>query len=375
MSLKITFEEYMKRLKGATSNIVPISEYFGLSKPIEYECLDCGHKWKVNEARNALRFGCPNCVHGKLREKRIETEDQFRKKLEEKQPNLIPNDIYRGNRIKYHCICKIHNCDVYTTPDKYLYGNQGCLMCFKEQHNRVVYHTSKSFKETLSQINPSIKLLSKYYNNKCRVDVSCKICGHKWNPVAKTLISKNPCGCPKCAGNAVKTQNEFENELAKTHPEVTLLSPYIKSNEKVHVLCNNCGNDFWITPNKLQQDRHCPYCNISDGERIIKDFLEEAKIYFIYQYRFDGLVGMNGGLLSYDFYLPNKNVLIEFQGEQHEQPVEYFGGKEKFKIQQEHDKRKREYAKEHNIELLEIWYWDYNNIEQILSEKIFSKAS
>lgn len=60
---------------------------------------------------------------------------------------------------------------------------------------------------------------------------------------------------------------------------------------------------------------------------------------------------------------------------QHEQPVEYFGGKEKFKIQQEHDRRKRDYAKEHNIELLEIWYWDFNNIEQILSEKIFSKAS
>lgn len=95
----------------------------------------------------------------------------------------------------------------------------------------------------------------------------------------------------------------------------------------------------------------------------------------MYQYTFDGLCGVNGGLLSYDFYLPNKNVLIEFQGEQHEQPIEYFGGKEKFKIQQEHDRRKREYAKNHNIDLLEIWYWDFNNIEQILRAKIFSKAS
>ena len=73
--------------------------------------------------------------------------------------------------------------------------------------------------------------------------------------------------------------------------------------------------------------------------------------------------------------MPDKNILIEFQGIQHEQPIKYFGGKEKFEKQKEHDKRKRDYAKQHNIELLEIWYWDFNDIEQILNEKIFSKAS
>ena len=41
-----------------------------------------------------------------------------------------------------------------------------------------------------------------------------------------------------------------------------------------------------------------------------------------------------------------------------------------FKKQQEHDKRKREYAEEHNIELLEIWYWDYDKIENILSQEL-----
>lgn len=68
--------------------------------------------------------------------------------------------------------------------------------------------------------------------------------------------------------------------------------------------------------------------------------------------------------------MPKYNLLIEYQGEQHEHPVKHFGGKEQFKRQQEHDKRKRDYAKEHNIELLEIWYWDFNNIEQILNKKL-----
>jgi hypothetical protein len=62
--------------------------------------------------------------------------------------------------------------------------------------------------------------------------------------------------------------------------------------------------------------------------------------------------------------------LIEYQGEQHEYPIKLFGGEKQFKIQQEHDKRKREYAEFHGIQLLEIWYWDFDNIEKILEETL-----
>ena len=82
------------------------------------------------------------------------------------------------------------------------------------------------------------------------------------------------------------------------------------------------------------------------------------------------LRGVNNGILSYDFYLPMYNLFVEFQGEQHKRPIDFFGGEEKFKVQQEHDKRKREYAKEHNINLLEIWYYDFSNIEEILTKTL-----
>ena len=75
-------------------------------------------------------------------------------------------------------------------------------------------------------------------------------------------------------------------------------------------------------------------------------------------------------MLSYDFYLQQYNLLIEFQGKQHEQPIEYFGGEKTFKKQQEHDKRKREYAKQNNINLLEIWYYDFDNITEILNKEL-----
>ncbi len=110
----------------------------------------------------------------------------------------------------------------------------------------------------------------------------------------------------------------------------------------------------------------CPRCSESKGEKKITSYLKSRNIYFDSQKNFDDLVGIGGRHLSYDFFLPEYNLLIEYQGIQHYKPTNFGCGKEhaeeRFEIQQEHDKRKREFAKNKNIELLEIWYIDFDNI-------------
>ena len=87
--------------------------------------------------------------------------------------------------------------------------------------------------------------------------------------------------------------------------------------------------------------------------------------------KYDGLVGLGNGLLSYDFYIPKLNHLIEYQGEMHERFIRGIHKSIKdFEKQQEHDRRKKEYAQIHNINLLEIWYWDFDRIEKILDTKL-----
>ncbi len=100
------------------------------------------------------------------------------------------------------------------------------------------------------------------------------------------------------------------------------------------------------------------------------------KIISIPQKTFERLIGLGGGLLSYDFYLPNYNMLIEYQGEQHEHYVKGFHSSKKiFEKQQEHDRRKRVYAKNNTINLLEIWYWDFDNIYNILDMVLNEKSA
>ena len=119
----------------------------------------------------------------------------------------------------------------------------------------------------------------------------------------------------------------------------------------------------------------CPICKESHGERKIREYLRKNNIEFIPQKTFPKLLGTGNRLLSYDFYVPFKNLLVEFQGIQHYEPRDFNSkdmkqAEKNFEIQQEHDRRKREYAQQNNIDLLEISYIQEDDIEEIL-DKIF----
>lgn len=135
----------------------------------------------------------------------------------------------------------------------------------------------------------------------------------------------------------------------------------------------SCGNVISIPTTEIKAERQYSCgCIKSKGEHKIATYLNKINLKYISQATYDDLMGVGNGKLSYDFYIPDYNLLIEFQGDQHERPCRFpnCDNEQQFKIQQEHDKRKREYAKNHNIKLLEIWYYDYDNIENILKNEL-----
>ena len=137
-------------------------------------------------------------------------------------------------------------------------------------------------------------------------------------------------------------------------------------------LCKcDCGNFKIVRGSDLHsgQTNSCG-CMISSGEYYLITYLMSNNIKYEYQKRFDDCRGIGDKPLSYDFYLPYYNLLIEYQGMQHYEPVILFGGEEQFEIQQEHDRRKREYAKSNGYNLLEIPYYDYDNIQEILDKAL-----
>lgn len=100
----------------------------------------------------------------------------------------------------------------------------------------------------------------------------------------------------------------------------------------------------------------------SRGQIKIQEILKKAGLPFVEQYSFSDLLSSNGRPLRFDFAVFNDEqeieFLIEFQGIQHYEAKDVFGGYSGLRKQQYNDMRKREYCKNHNITLVIIPYWD-----------------
>ena len=346
----------------ANQNIDIVGTYIDSGTKIECRCKICGNEWRAVPSELLRGYGCPNCTHSR----RKKTHEEFIAQLKNINPNIEILGKYLGSKHKIECRCKVCNNKWSTTPDHLLHGT-GCIECQTKKPR-----TPESFVDDMKNINPNIKILGNYIDNKTKIECRCLICDNEWDVLPKSLLQRH--GCPNCARGKLnsrrKTHEEFVNELKNANSKIKVITKYINDKTKIECRCLICGHKWKSRPSNLLNSNRCPNCAKPKSEEKIERYLQFNDISYISQQKFDNLTGVGGKPLSYDFYLFDHNILIEFQGEQHYKPIDYFGGIDKFKIQQEHDKRKRRYAKEHNFDLLEICYYDVDNIEQILDKKL-----
>lgn len=94
---------------------------------------------------------------------------------------------------------------------------------------------------------------------------------------------------------------------------------------------------------------------ISYGEKIIHDFLTHKKIFFIYNKSLSDC--KNLVKLRFDFYIPSKNICIEYDGIQHYKPIDFFGGESEFGKNKLRDKIKDQFCILNKIKLVRLPYF------------------
>lgn len=363
MSKKLTNEEYQQKLKETNPEFINIMPYQGSKTKILHKHIPCGYTWYVKpNVLDQNTYGCPLCS-GKVRK----DTDYFKNEVYQlvgDEYSVIGDYANTHTKITFkHMICG-NKFDM--SPHSFISG-QRCPFC---QH-RSYRKTTEEFKEELfNLVGDEYVLEGEYINRHTKVNLRHEICGKIWNTTPSEVLSGYR--CMHCYGNKLLSQEEFEKRVYDQRgDEYSVIGKYINNSTKIVMRHNKCGCEWNVVPSVfLSKESGCPKCNQSRGERKIEKYLCDNSIIYIPQMKYDGLVGVNNIPLSYDFFLPKYNILVEYQGQQHEQPVTWFGGEEKFRRQQEIDKIKKEYAKEHNIELIEIWYYDFKNIEQILESRL-----
>ena len=196
----------------------------------------------------------------------------------------------------------------------------------------------------------------KYVNSHTKVCIICPIHGEFWQTPASHLMGRN---CPKCSKPCYKyTTEDFVKKAMEVHGDKYNYSKtnYIDAKTKVCIVCPKHG-EFWQIPSEHIDGCGCKYCKESHLEGEIRNVLQKNDIKFKYDVR--DLEWLKP--LTYDFFLPEHNIAIECQGEQHFRIIEHFGGKNDYDKRVERDKKKKILSEKNGIKLLYYSSYKYNN--------------
>jgi very-short-patch-repair endonuclease len=355
MGNKINTKTFIEKAKGIHGDKYDYSlvDYKNTHTKVKIIC----QKHGVFEQTPSKHYyqNCPRCV-GNVRN----TIDEFVDKSKK-----VHGDKYDYSKVKYKnsdtrviITCKEHG-EFKQTPRHHLIGC-GCPNCANN-----IKLTKSKFAEKSNFIhnNEYDYSLVDYKNAHTKVKIICQKHGaFEQSPMSHLKGS----GCPICSGNKKLSVDEFIRNSISKHGEKYnyYLVKYINNSTPVKIKCKKHGI-FEQLPFNHMKGCGCPRCdNFSIGEEKINKILKSKNIKYETQKTFQNCRNINQ--LPFDFYLTEKNLCIEFDGDQHFNRFRFEKDDDGLNIRKKRDEIKNIYCKENKIELIRIKYTD--NIENKLNE-------
>lgn len=350
---KLTKDDFIKKclLKHGNKYDYSITNYINSQLKIEILCKEHGIFKQLANA-HIRGQGCPKCNGG------------IKYKLSDfiEKASKLHNGYYDYSYI--HCIEKSTKIEIVCPKHgkfKQLINNhlsgQGCPKCKgKSLSNEEFIERCNTIHKNRYDYTQTI-----YKGAECKINIICKYHGLFTQKASNHTNLKQ--GCPKCADVLISNTEDFINKSIKIHGYLYDYKNVSYKNAKtnVEIICKKHGS-FSQSPTKHLMMQGCPICKLSKGELKIVKILTKNNIDFITQYKFEGFN------LVFDFYIPSRNIVIEYDGVQHFKPVSHFGGQKAFESQKIRDSEKDEYCKLNKINLLRIPY--DQNIEELLTTHI-----
>ncbi len=275
---------------------------------------------------------------------------------------------YKNIHTKVIIICNIHGL-FEQNPNNHLRGSK-CPKCSYELSSiRQSKGLQKFIEQSIIQHDNKYDYSKvNYINTSTKVNIICPIHG-EFEQLPMDHIKGRGCvicGEHKRSLTRTKTTTAFIQEANIIHCNKYdySLTNYVNVHQQVKIICYNHG-EFNQTPNSHLMGSGCPQCKSSKGELAIQQWLVNNNINYIKEYRISEL-----GQYRFDFFIPDMNIIIEYDGIQHYYPYDKFGGIEGFNKIVESDNIKTQHCTTHNIQLIRIPYWKLSIIPTILTQHI-----
>lgn len=374
MPKRLTKEEFIERAMLVHGDKYDYSKvnYVDAHTKVCITCQEHGDFWQMPYSHLNGK-GCAICGREKTVNCNRLSQDVVIEKMIATHGNFYNYSkfVYVDMHTKCVITCPIHG-DFLQSAHEHISG-QGCPICSGKQKwteemflgmahekfgSKFIYHHNFVCSNTITKI-------------------TCPIHGDFYTSPRNHLRSSF--GCPKCAYDHFAKKQTYsldlfiqkaKNKWGDTYDYSMINeSNYINTKNKVPIICHKHGL-FWQNPNNHLNGHGCPHCKRSLGEDKVALFLDTHKIKYETQYIFNNNnILCTNNYFRVDFYLPENNTIIEYNGQQHYKEVLVFSERT-LEQQQERDYALRQYCKESNINLIEIPYWDYDNIDCILKNKL-----
>lgn len=356
------WQEEVNKIHG--DRYIFLDDYINSTTKIRFQCNKC----KASEYMTPSQFKkneipCPRCRKEKsIEDKTREWNQTVIDLVGNEYVFLEPFKLNNSKMLVIHSRCK----HIYRATKSHFLRGRRCPNCFG---NPII--TEESWREYVSnEVGDEYIFLEPYINATTKLKCRHNKCG--------TVYMVNPNRfsqgrrCPHCFGKFKKTTEQFKKEVYDlVGEEYTVVGEYDTARKPITIKHELCEREWDIVPYAFKTGNRCPNCSSSKGEAKVREYLEKMGIGYKEQYYFNDLKKIE--YLLFDFAIFKDNVLIgliEYDGEQHFEPIDYFGGIDKFNSQKENDGMKNSYCKRNNIPLIRIPYWDYDDIEDILDSEI-----
>lgn len=344
---KLTTEEWIKKAKQVRGDRYDYSKvnYIDSQTKVCIICSEHGEFWQTPKDHVNKLANCPECGKRATYEKQRSSTKEFiikAKKIHGNKYDYSKVD-YKTAKTKVQIGCYKHGW-FWQTPNNHLNG-QNCPECVKEIQTQSQTLSIEEFIRKAIKVHGNKYDYSKvnYINSKTKVCIICPKHG-EFEQIANNHI--RGAECPKCALEKIikaktKTSEQFINEANKTHNNKYNYdkTDYKGCFEKVIIICPIHG-EFVQRAYSHLSGQGCPKCSQSHGERLIENYLENNNIKYIPQYEVNIDTTINSSGYAYiDFYLPEKDIYIEYNGIQHYKYVPFLhkGGVINFNRQIERD--------------------------------------
>lgn len=334
-----------------------IGEEFKKNNRIYYKCIcDCGNTKEVSRqtllSGSSLSCGC----YARENTSKISSKDHTGKKFT-KLTAIERLSNYKNSKTFYECVCDCGNTRIVYSYDLTSGKVTMCKDCREKE--RLKKRRKDYTNQTFGKLTVIKMIYGKYENTKalCRCE-----CGNEKIIDMRNILNSHTqsCGCYETESRY--NRKHLINITGNRYGMLLALEPTDKraSNGSVIWKCEcDCGNISYVSYSNLiaAKTLSCGCRRNSKWEEFIDSYLKSLNISFEREKRFEDCKNIQQtDMLPFDFYIPEKNIVLEYDGLHHFEPVSYWGGEEKFIITQRNDKIKNDYCKRNNIALLRLPY-------------------